>query len=123
MFKGEVKNMIKWLLKMKLKKLGYEWIQISEYALLDYRHHVKNNKSEDTWTLERKLNRNFYMAEVDSSHDESDGYIYKKFGALTIIYNKEQKVIVGITNHRGNEYVTEVDKELKNKLNKIYGLA
>jgi hypothetical protein len=111
--------MLKWLLKRKLDKLGYRWIPISEYALLDYRHHVKGNSNEDTWTLERKLNRNFQMASIIK---EEGNLIHKSFGALTIIYDVSKNMIVGITNHRGNEYVTEVDKELKNKLNKIYGL-
>lgn len=115
--------MFKWLLKKKLEKLNYKWIPISEYALLDYRHQVKNNKYEDTWTLERKLNRNWYMAKIDDKHDKIDGYIHKKFGALTIIYDISKNMIVGITNHKGEKYVAEVDKDFKNKLNKLYGLV
>jgi hypothetical protein len=111
--------MFKWLLKKKLEKLNYNWIPISEYALLDYRHQVKNNKSEDTWTLERKLNRNWYMSKFIK---QEGNLIHRSFGALTIIYNESKNIIVGITNHKGNKYVAEVDKDLKNKLNKLYGL-
>jgi hypothetical protein len=85
-------------------------------ARLDYRHQVKGNKNEDTWTLERKLNRNYQMAIVDSSHDDSDGYIHKNFGALKIIYDKSKNEIVGITNHRGGWNGCEIDLQLKKNL-------
>lgn len=112
----------KWLLKKKLVKVGYEWVDISSMALMDYRYQVKGNKHEDIWTLERKLNRNYQMAEIDTSHDESDGYIHKNFGALKIIYDKSKNMIVGVVNHRGTGYQQDIDKHLKEKLNKIYGL-
>jgi hypothetical protein len=113
--------MKKWLLRRKLKKLNMDWIEISEYALLDYRHQVKGNRDENTWTLERKLNRNWYMA-VQVYENEKDNIIHKKFGALTIIYDKSKNMIVGITNHRHGWNGCEIDSNLKQELNKLYGL-
>jgi hypothetical protein len=111
----------KWLLKKRLDKLNLEWIEITNYALLDYRYQVKGNQYESTWTLERKLNRNWQIATVVY---DSEKIIHKSFGMLRIIFDKEQNKIVGITNHRGNyKDNTPIDKELKVKMYKIYGLA
>lgn len=111
----------KYLFKKKLKKIGYDWIPITSLALEDYRNQVKNNKYESKWTLERKLNRNFYVGVVDNDRSD-DKFIHKKFGALTIIYRKDINMIIGITNHRHGWNGYEIDIDLKNKLNKIYGL-
>lgn len=112
----------KFLLKKKLKKLGYEFIPITSTALNDYRTQVRNNQHESKWTLERKLNRNFYVGKIDDERS-NEKFIHKKFGALTIIYRKDINMIIGITNHRHGWNGYEIDMELKNKLNKIYGLA
>lgn len=112
----------KYLLKKKLKKLGYDWIPITSLALEDYRNQVRGNKNESKWTLQRKLNRNFYVGKLDLERS-SNNYLHIRFGALTIIYRKDINMIIGITNHRHGWTSYEIDTELKNKLNKIYGLA
>lgn len=112
-------NIKKWLLKKKLHKAGYEWVDISSMALIDYRYRVKNNKDEDSFTLEKKLNRNWQMATFEK---EEGNLIHKNFGALKIIYDKSKNMIVGITNHKGNGYQQDIDKNMKNNLNKLYSL-
>jgi hypothetical protein len=110
------------LLKRKLKKLGYEFIPITSTALNDYRTRVKGNLTESKWTLERKLNRNFYIGKLDVENSDNH-YLHINFGALTIIYRKDNNTIIGVTNHRHGWTGCEIDLELKEKLNKIYGLA
>ena len=61
----------KWLLKNKLHKNDLEWIEITEYALLDYRHQVRGNESESTWLLERKLNRNYQFGIILDETDKT----------------------------------------------------
>ena len=119
----KVKEMIKiiekFILKRELKKANYPWINITPMALLDYRYQVKGNSKEPTWLLERKLNRNFYLAE-QVYEDKEHNIIHKKFGALTIIYDTYLELIIGIVNHRGQWFEYQIDKDLKNKLNKLY---
>jgi hypothetical protein len=109
----------KFLLKRELKKVGFHWVNITPMALLDYRYQVKNNSKESTWLLERKLNRNFYLAEKVYENKERH-VIHKKFGALTIIYDTYLEMIIGIVNHRGEWFEYPIDKDLKDKLNKLY---
>jgi hypothetical protein len=109
------------LLKRKLSKLGYPFIPITSTALNDYRTRVRGNLHESDWVLQKKLNRNFYMGVVDEERSD-DRILHKKFGALTIIYRLDTNVIVGVTNHKHGWYGCEIDKEMKNKMNKIYGL-
>ena len=90
-------------------------------ALLDYRYQVRGNSKEDTWTLERKLNRNWYMAK-EVREDKENKLIIKKFGALTIIYDTYLEMIIGITNHKYGHYDNEIDENLKANLNRLYGI-
>jgi len=115
-----IKAIKKIILKQKLNKLGYKWINITPLALKDYKEQVRNNWHEDNWTLERKLNRNWQLSEVSF---EDEQVIHRKFGMLTIIYNKHLGMINGITNHRGKFFDCEIDKSSKEKFNKIYGLS
>ena len=114
-----IKIIEKFMLKRELKKSKYPWVNITPMALLDYRYQVKGNSKEPTWLLERKLNRNFYLAK-QVHEDKEHNIIHKKFGALTIIYDTYLEMIIGIVNHKGQWFEYQIDKELKNKLNKLY---
>ena len=114
-----IKLFEKFMVRRELNKNGYKWVNITPMALLDYRYQVKNNSKESTWLLERKLNRNFYLAE-QVYEDKEHNIIHKKFGALTIIYDTYLEMIIGIVNHRGQWFEYHIDKGLKDKLNKLY---
>lgn len=104
--------MKKLLLKLKYKNLldEIENLEITEIALKNYKECIYKNKFKDNEILEKKLRRNFVLAEDVNDYT-------KKYGNLYIYH--AGNIITNIFSQKGNSDGLKIDKKLKKNLDTL----
>jgi hypothetical protein len=104
------------LLKQKLKVNGYTWIKVPKDIIKKYRDTTNKNKDLDDFTIEYKLNREFYSSSLDSINEDRD---IVNYGYLRITKNNKTNTITDIHNSKNNRCGKIKYKE-KEKITSIY---
>lgn len=111
-------NKIKWLLlKRQAKKEDYPILEVNQNAIDKFKSDVKGNSNCSNSLAILKIVRNYYCGQKATRFDT----VTSAYGCLHIELDKKMNIIINIKNHR--EYGCnsgEIDKVLKEKLNKLY---
>ena len=87
------------ILKQKLKENGYQWIKVPKHIIKKYRNTTNKNKDLDSFTIQYKLNREFYSSSKDSINEDRDICYY---GYLKITKSNKTNTITDIHNSHEN---------------------
>ncbi len=104
------------LIKIKLRLLGLKYIDVSDRALYEYKNFVRDNNTEDDFTLKLKLNRNYACSKTEIDFEDT---IVKKYGNLNIVYSKSENKIITVNNNKGRQRKFYIDKAIKDKYDAV----
>jgi hypothetical protein len=104
------------ILKQKLKENGFKWLKVPKKIIKKYRDTTNKNKDLDNFTIQYKLNREFYSSSKDSINEDRDICYY---GYLKITKSNKTNTIINIHNSKSNR-CGRIHDDVKKAITKIY---
>ena len=103
------------------QKLGFPLLNVSDEIIKKFKNTVKGNKNISDREAIKKINRDMYSGEELYQNEVK---ILIGYGYLRIHYSKKLKMIYDIQNYRpySDRKCGRINQEIRNELNKIYGL-